>query len=216
MTEAIRPFLELVQVLAEVVGAGLVGAFNSVVSTIGDIFTDLINSLTMIFTGIGDVLYGIFTGDFDLIGQGIKEIFTGIGSWILTTLTAPLRIITSAINGLIGGINSVKIKVPDWVPAIGGKEFGFNIPKIPEFSTGIENFSGGFAKINEDGGEIVDLPQGSRVIPHDVSMAMARNGQNITINLAKLADSVIVREEADIDKITSLFSEKIVRAYINS
>ena len=216
LLQALQPLFDMLKIIGQVVGAGLVGAFNAVVQTIGDIFVGLIESITMIFSGIGDVLYGIFTGNFDLIGQGIMSIFEGVGNWIFTILSAPIRLIVSAVNGLIGGINSVKIKVPDWVPAIGGKEFGFNIPQIPSFESGIESFSGGLAQINEKGGEIVDLPSGSRVIPHDVSMAMARGSKNINISLAKLADSVVVREEADIDRITSLFADKIVRAYINS
>ena len=36
------------------------------------------------------------------------------------------------VNGLIGGLN--KIKMPDWVPKMGGK--GINIPKIPYLARG--------------------------------------------------------------------------------
>lgn len=39
-----------------------------------------------------------------------------------------------AVNGIIGALNGVSFDVPDWVPAIGGKTFGFNIPEIPRIS----------------------------------------------------------------------------------
>ncbi|WP_287302113.1 phage tail length tape measure family protein [Mesorhizobium sp.] len=49
------------------------------------------------------------------------------------------------------------------------------IPKLFGFANGTDFAPGGLARINEMGGEIVDLPRGSRVIPHDVSMRMAAN-----------------------------------------
>jgi len=45
------------------------------------------------------------------------------------------------------------------------------------YANGTDNHPGGYARVNELGGEIIDLPSGSRVIPHDVSMEMAKNGK---------------------------------------
>jgi hypothetical protein len=44
---------------------------------------------------------------------------------------------------------------------------------MPKFAGGTNSAPGGLAMINERGGEIVNLPSGAQVIPHDVSMAMA-------------------------------------------
>ena len=58
--------------------------------------------------------------------------------------------------------------------------------KIPGFATGTSSAPGGLARINEFGGEIVNLPKGAQVIPHDISMQMARaaggnsGGPNVT------------------------------------
>tara|TARA_R110002020_G_scaffold95937_10_gene230135 strand:+ start:11264 stop:17131 length:5868 start_codon:yes stop_codon:yes gene_type:complete len=46
------------------------------------------------------------------------------------------------------------------------------IAGIPQFATGVTNFAGGLAQINERGGEIVRLPSGADVIPHDLSRQM--------------------------------------------
>lgn len=46
----------------------------------------------------------------------------------------------------------------------------------PGFADGTSWAPGGPARVNEEGGEILDLPSGTRVIPHDVSMAMAAQG----------------------------------------
>jgi len=44
------------------------------------------------------------------------------------------------------------------------------------FASGTNSAPGGPALINENGGEIVDLPKGSRVYPHDLSMKMVKAG----------------------------------------
>jgi len=42
------------------------------------------------------------------------------------------------LNWLIGMFNRISFDIPDWVPGIGGKHFGINIPKVslPSFATG--------------------------------------------------------------------------------
>ena len=72
-------------------------------------------------------------------------------------------------------------------------------------------------QISEKGGEIVDLPSGSRVYPHDESVRIARQDgrKNYSIAIAKLADSIVVREEADIDKIAEVIVKKIEQANDN-
>ena len=56
------------------------------------------------------------------------------GIW--NVIKTPINWIIDGINALIGGLNNVKIDVPDWVPFIGGKRFGFDIPEIPRLATG--------------------------------------------------------------------------------
>jgi hypothetical protein len=34
------------------------------------------------------------------------------------------------INWIVDGLNKISIDVPDWVPGIGGKTFGFNVPEV--------------------------------------------------------------------------------------
>ena len=45
--------------------------------------------------------------------------------------------ITGAVNVVIRGLNS--LKVPDWVPGIGGK--GINIPEIPQLAKGSKKYA---------------------------------------------------------------------------
>ena len=47
-------------------------------------------------------------------------------------------------------------------------------------ASGDSNWQGGLGRFNEVGGEIMDLPKGTRIIPHDVSMEMAKNNNKET------------------------------------
>lgn len=44
----------------------------------------------------------------------------------------------------------------------------------PANASGTDFWRGGLTRINEEGGEILNLPRGTQIIPHDVSMEMAR------------------------------------------
>jgi len=68
---------------------------------------------------------------------------------------------------------------------------------IPENAMGTSYFRGGLTKIHEKGGEIVDLPTGSRIYPSDKSEKMVKNTPNITVNvnIGSLYDSRDAAEE---------------------
>ncbi|MFK0023622.1 hypothetical protein [Streptomyces sp. NPDC090798] len=57
----------------------------------------------------------------------LGPLFKGVVNGFLT----PTRMLVRGLNVLIGGLNHVKFKVPDWVPVIGGKGFAFNLSPIP-------------------------------------------------------------------------------------
>lgn len=68
-----------------------------------------------------------WTDKFDAIKQGAIGALNGV-----------IGVVEKAINWIIGKINKLSWKVPDWVPGIGGKSWGFNIPtiSIPRLATG--------------------------------------------------------------------------------
>ncbi|MEV4447794.1 MULTISPECIES: hypothetical protein [Streptomyces] len=57
----------------------------------------------------------------------LGPLFKGVVNGFLT----PTRMLVRGLNVLIGGLNHVKFKVPDWVPVIGGKGFAFDLSPIP-------------------------------------------------------------------------------------
>ncbi|MFI6281513.1 hypothetical protein [Streptomyces sp. NPDC050988] len=57
----------------------------------------------------------------------LGPLFKGVVNGFLT----PTRMLVRGLNVLIGALNRVKFKVPDWVPGIGGRGFAFNLSPIP-------------------------------------------------------------------------------------
>lgn len=146
----------------------LTGAFTAAFDIVAAIVTAAIG----VFSGLIEFIAGVFTGDWSLAWKGIVDIFSSIFGGIQGVAKGILNGIKAAINAVIGGINNIDFTVPDWVPVIGGSHFA---PNIPYLARGTDNWLGGPAVINESGGEIVDLPSGARVIPHDQSVRSAYN-----------------------------------------
>ena len=80
---------------------------------------------------------------------------------------------------------------------------------IPKNASGTARWSGGLTTINERGGEIVDLPTGARIIPANQSK------YSNVINIPKLADSIVIRNDADIDYFTDMLANKLVKVVAN-
>jgi hypothetical protein len=130
---------------------GLVGEFfASLVSNILEFFVhtfeDIFNSVKNVLDGIIELVSGVFTGDWEKAWNGVKKIFSGIFQTLFSIAKAPLNAIIALLNSLIAGINicinglnKIQFDVPDWIPLIGGKKFGFNISpigKIPMLAQG--------------------------------------------------------------------------------
>lgn len=176
--------------------------------------TGFVKGIMSIFDGLIKFITGVFTGNWSKAWDGVKEIFGGAFEGLKSLCKLPMNAVIGMINGAISGINKLGLKIPDWVPEIGGKNFSINIPKIPMLAVGTKNWRGGFAQISERGGEIVDLPKGSHVYPHDETVRKAysdgaKSSRGSSIVIAKLADTIVVREEADIDKIATRIVDKL-------
>lgn len=141
---------ENTKLLCDFVKAGfwtLVSAIEGIFTTIGllvrapfdtlwDVVKGVFNGIKTIIQGILTVFRGVFTGDMKTVLNGFKQIFKGVFDSLWSIAKTPLNLIIRGINALTSGANKIKFDVPDWVPGIGGKKFGFNIPQIPLLNVG--------------------------------------------------------------------------------
>lgn len=135
-------------------------------------FTQIGDGIKEIFSGITTFIKGVFTGDWKMAWTGIKTFFVGVWDVIVGCLKSSVNFIIGAlntaynaicgvINACISAINKISFTVPDWVPGLGGKQFGgFNLQKIqpvniPYLANGGITTGATIAKIGEAGREAV-------------------------------------------------------------
>lgn len=216
---AIKKAMAVIVPVVKVAFSAVSGAISAAVNSISGI----ISGLMTVFDGIITFISGVFTGNWSQAWEGIKSIFSGVFDSLVALCKMPINAVIGIINGAISGINKLGLTIPDWVPLIGGKSFSINIPTIPQLYKGTDNWRGGAAMIHDRGGEIVDLPKGTRVYPHDKSVEMARkegaaagSAGSISIVIQKLADKIEVRNDEDIDRIAEALAIKLKKVALNT
>ena len=112
---------------------------------------------------------------FQTAWQGVQDFFTDVPGWLKANLLDPvvadvkakgnsiIGAVEKLINGVIRGVNwlisqlnRIQINIPDWVPGIGGRHFGFNIAAVgsvslPRLAEGGILQSAGLFMANENG-----------------------------------------------------------------
>ena len=124
---------------------------KNVVKAFRDYMGPIINSLEVVFLGLTSFISGVFSGNWRRAWFGVRQIFEGIVSGLENIFKAPLNFMIDGINKFLSGIG--KIKIPDWVPGVGGK--GFSIPRIPRLAKGGIVSASTIANIGEAGTEAV-------------------------------------------------------------
>lgn len=130
LTSIINVILPPLQTALSITASILSNTFGAAFSALSPI----INGLKTMLSGIINFITGIFTGNWKKAWEGVKSIFSGIISTIAGIFKAPINFIIDGINVFIKGLN--KLKIPDWVPGVGGK--GLNISLLKKLRVGME------------------------------------------------------------------------------
>lgn len=135
------PIINLLTMIINAILPPLQAALNVTASILTNVFggafralQPIINNLKNILSGIISFITGVFTGNWRKAWDGVKQIFSNIISGLTNIFKAPINFIIDGINVFIKGLN--KLKIPDWVPGIGGK--GINIPLMNKLRVGME------------------------------------------------------------------------------
>lgn len=108
---------------------------------------EVIESLKQAVNGLITFINGTFSGDWGKAWEGIKDIFKGVFNGIVS-------IAENAVNYIVRALNRVSFDVPDWIPEIGGKTFGFQLQEVrlPRLASGtvVPPRAGEFAAILGD------------------------------------------------------------------
>ena len=223
--EGVNNLLEKLKGVASWVTDTMIPAIENEIEWLSNTIKNFPETVNQSIEGVKEWLSGgleyiksIFVEGWNNAWEGIKEKTVGIIGEIKGVFTGMVNSIIDGLNSVIRGANGIHFKVPDWVPGLGGKGFdGLNIPEIPRLAKGTDNWEGGIVQVHEKGGEIIDLPNKSRVYPHDESVIMAREqgrreGSQPTINMPSITINV---NETTNAKATAMEVQRQLDNYFN-
>lgn len=164
------------------------------------VFTFIGNLINTVFTAIGqqlsafvdfcngiiNFLQNVFKGNWQGAWQSIKDVFASIVQGLVGIFKAPINAIIDGINAFLSGLNTIKI--PDWVPGVGGR--GFYFAPIPKLAKGGIVDGATTAIIGESGREAV-LPLENNTEWID-ELASRISGNQPTQIIVKLGEETIM------------------------
>ena len=138
---------------------------DDILSFAQDILRTLLASVSDMINGILSIINGVLTLNWKQAWNGMLQVVKGIANAIA-------GLFGSVVNVIIRALNRISFTIPDWVPLIGGKHFGVNIPlfNVPQLAEGGVMQSAGLFVANENG-----VPEMVGRMGHNA--AVANNGQ---------------------------------------
>lgn len=114
------------------------------------------------------------------VWNSIKTAFGGIRDSIVNAFSAAKEKVAGFFSWLNQKIESVPILGSIYK---GGKSaVSWIADRLDGNAMGTPYWRGGYTRVNERGGEIMNLPSGTQIIPHDVSVKAA-GGRSVTVNV---------------------------------
>lgn len=129
---------------------------------------------------LGSGVVSVFTKIKDTV-ISLKDKFVSAFQTIQTKVSSIVEKIKKFLQPLIDLIDSIKNGLKNL--GFGSSSTGYSVGSLGGKATGTPYFKGGLTRINEGGrGEIVNLPNGTQIIPHDVAKK-SQGGTSIAVNL---------------------------------
>ena len=201
LVDALLPLIEAILPPLLDLFTALMPVIQPIIDLLTVLLVPIIKVLAFVLGGLVKLFLPLINGFADM-GKGITNAFTGIGTWFKKTINVWIGIFEAFTNGVIDGINlipnalnSLKFKVPDWVPFIGGQTLGFKIPTFKHIK--IPRLADGGVVMPSPGGSIVNVAEAGKaeaIIPLDrMGNLGGGNTYNININRASLTGEEIVQ-----------------------
>ena len=179
-----------------------IGAAFTMLSSHSQLFQGIIETMGPIVSGVLSTMGTVIGGAFDLIIAAVDlclSAFEKAFPAIEAVVKAAWSVIEPIINGIGKGVSAVAGAVKNVAGFIGGGK-----SSVGANATGTSYWSGGYTTVGEHGPELVSLPAGSKVHSNSDTQKML-GGKSVNINIG----SMVIREEADIDKVTTELVKKM-------
>lgn len=149
--------------------------------------------------------------------EGAKQVFGGIRDSITGAFDTAKETVLGFFDWIGGKLSWLDEKV-EGIPLIGSlysgakSVGGWVVDKLRGNALGTSYFSGGLTRVNERGGEILNLPSGTQIIPHDVSRRMG--GPSITVYVTVQGN--IIGNAQYANSLGNIIVQRLLRALDNS
>ena len=178
---------------------------GTIMTNVFEKFSIIIKTITGVMKGLVGFIAGVFSGDWKRAWDGVVSIFGSIFNGIKELARKPINWIIDKLNSFLGGLNGIKI--PDWVPGVGGK--GFNIPKIPKLAKGGIVDKATLAMIGEGKSAEAVIPL-DRTLTKYMAEAMRQAGGSGVINVNFYPQQMT---EAELDRAFNYIDRRFGLAY---
>lgn len=216
------------------IGQGIANAAGTLVGAVGNMLSSIGNFFTGVGSGISDTwnraiqggteavgwIQGKIGAFFTWVGSGISRVaqsFQAIGKGIGNFFVGIVNTVISAMNFIIGGMNRIQFKAPDWMPNIGGRTFGVNIPQIPSvpaLATGADVMGPTLALIGEKDPEtVINRGVANKVMDSQAEalktlLSNGGGGGGVNVYLS-VNNAQNLDEETLAERLTEMISERV-------
>jgi hypothetical protein len=167
LTETLLPLIEKIAAWIEqnprlaaniLIATMAVTGLVAIIGTLGLILPMVIAGFTLLLgpigliglaiVGLGFIIYNLMgiwdalVNHGDEVWQGLKIQFKEGVNFLIGLAESWANSWVKAVNVILGALNKIKFSIPSWVPGIGGKSFGINIPLVPEVALPRFEFGG--------------------------------------------------------------------------
>lgn len=159
---AIQTVMPLIQSFAGVFGQIVDLGVNHIKPLLVEIFGFVVNQgipavmplLSTVVSLVGTILVNAIKTVVDVIGK-LLPVVEPVVLGIIGLVKGIVGVVVNVVNAIIRTLNKINFTVPDWVPALGGKQFGFNLTEVtlPKFANG--GFTNGPSLAGEAGTEAI-------------------------------------------------------------
>lgn len=149
--------------------------------------------------------------------EGAKQVFGGIRDSVTGAFDTAKETVSGFFDWIGGKLSWLDEKV-EGIPVLGSlysgakSVGGWVADKLQGNALGTSYFSGGLTRVNERGGEIINLPSGTQIIPHDVSKRMG--GPSIAVYVTVQGN--IIGNAQYANSLGNIIVQRILRALDNS
>lgn len=199
--------------------------FSAVISALKQGWADFKSNAVSAWNTVKSTVSGVINTIRSVVSTGfntVKTIITTAVNTAKSTLTSGFNAMktaaSSVVNAIIDKFNSLKNKLTSIVDGIKSKISSVTsaVSSVGGFltghATGTSYFTGGLTRVNEHGGEIINLPSGAQIIPHDLSKKQL-SGSGVTVNVTVQGNIIGNAEYADY--LGGIITRRVISAMNN-